>query len=153
MYERILTALDGSELAERILPHVEALALKFGASVVLVRAVPVMEQTVRAQAGLAAGYVDPTPVIEADRREAAQYLERIAERLIGGGLAVVWKQPEGSAAEAILEHARGSSADLIALTTHGRSGLGRVVFGSVADDVLRRAPCPVLLVRVTEEQG
>jgi nucleotide-binding universal stress UspA family protein len=61
------------------------------------------------------------------------------------------QQPEGTAAEMILEHARRMKTDLIALTTHGRSGLGRVVFGSVADEVLRKAPCPVLLVQVSEE--
>jgi nucleotide-binding universal stress UspA family protein len=119
--------------------------------VILLRAVPALERAVAAQAGIAAGFVDPTPVIEQERSEATLYLERVGERLINRGLSVVWKQPEGSASEAILEHAQASNADLIALTTHGRGGLGRAVFGSVADEVLRRARCPVLLLRVTEE--
>jgi nucleotide-binding universal stress UspA family protein len=112
-----------------------------------------LERAVAAQAGIAAGSVDPTPVIEEQRREATHYLERVGERLINCGLSVVCKQPEGSASESILEHAQASNADLIALTTHGRGDLGRAVFGSVADDVLRRVACPVLLVRVTEENG
>ena len=151
MFSRILVALDGSTAAEEILAHVEALAEKLGATVILLRAIPALERAVAAQAGVAAGFVDPTPVIEQERSEATNYLERVGERLISRGLSVVWQQPEGSASEAILEHAQASNADLIALTTHGRGGLGRAVFGSVADEVLRRARCPVLLLRVTEE--
>ena len=64
------------------------------------------------------------------------------ERLIGRGLTVVWKQPEGPASELIVQHAEASSADLIALTTHGRGGPGRALFGSAADEILRRAPVP-----------
>src|ERR687886_643980 len=151
MFSRILVALDGSAAAEGILPPVEALADRFGATVILLRAIPALERAVAAQAGIAAGLVDPTPVIEQERSEATNYLERVGERLISRGLSVVWQQPEGSASESILEHAQASNADLIALTTHGRGGLGRAVFGSVADEVLRRARCPVLLLRVTEE--
>ena len=151
MFSRILVALDGSTAAEEILPHVEALADKFGATVILLRAIPALERAVAAQAGIAAGSVDPTPVIEQEQSGATHSLERVGERLISRGLSVVWQQPGGSASESILEHAQASNADLIALTTHGRGGLGRAVFGSVADEVLRRARCPVLLLRVTEE--
>ena len=130
----------------------EALADKFGASVTLIRTIPELEQAVAAQAGVAAGYVDPTPIIEEERSDATRYLMRVRERLIGRGLTVVSKHPEGPASELIVQHAEASSADLIALTTHGRGGLGRALFGSVADEILRRAPRPVLLVRVTEKE-
>ena len=67
------------------------------------------------------------------------------------GVAVRAEPLEGSSVEdALIEHVRGTGADLIAMTTHGRGGLGRLIFGSVADAVLRRAPCPILLVRVRE---
>jgi nucleotide-binding universal stress UspA family protein len=149
MYARILVALDGSELAEQILPYVESLAERFSATVTLLRATMPVERAVTAEVGIAAGFVDLTPIIEEERREAARYLEHVAECLRRGGITVQCVQPEGSPAEVILEHARRTNGELIALTTHGRGGLGRLVFGSVADEVLRKAPCPVLLVRTT----
>jgi nucleotide-binding universal stress UspA family protein len=152
VYNRVLLAIDASELAEQILPLMEAPADKFGASMILVRTNPALERAVAAQAGIAAGYVDPTPIIDEKQTEATGYLARVGERLIGRGPTVVWKQPEGPASESIVEHAEVSSADLIALTTHGRGGLGRAVFGSVDDEVLRRATYPVSLVRVMDKE-
>jgi nucleotide-binding universal stress UspA family protein len=139
-------------LAERILPYIEALAEKFGSAVTLLRVTTAVEQAVAAEAMTGtAPFVDVTSLVEDERREAAEYLERVADRLRRRGLTVQCEQPEGAAAERIVEHARRMNIDLVALTTHGRSGLGRVFFGSVADEVLRTAPCPVLLVRVPEE--
>jgi nucleotide-binding universal stress UspA family protein len=108
-----------------------------------------VEKAVAGELGIEGIFVDPTPIIEEDRREAASYLEHVAERLRRRGITVQCVHPESSPADAILEHARRSNSDVIALTTHGRGGLGRLVFGSVADEVLRKAPCPVLLVRAT----
>jgi nucleotide-binding universal stress UspA family protein len=155
MYQRILVALDGSALAERVLPYVEALAREFASELLLLRATPTAGAVV---AAISAGVdpetepaVDPTPILEAEHQEADAYLQAVAERLEKGGFAVSREQPEAPAAEAILECSRSQAADLIAMTTHGRGGLGRLVFGSVADEVLRAAPCPVLLVRVDDE--
>ena len=156
MYRRILVALDDSDVAERILPHVEALADRFGSALTLVRATPGVGAVVAATgtgAGPMAGeVVDPTPIIEAERQETTTYLEAAAARLRRKGLTVNCDSPEGPAGELVVERARGLGADLIAMTTHGRGGLGRLVFGSVADAVLRSAPCPVLLVRASEER-
>jgi nucleotide-binding universal stress UspA family protein len=149
MYTRILAALDGSDLAEQILPHVEALAEKFSATVILLRATTPVQQVVAAELGIEGVFVDPMLIIEEERREAARYLEQVAERLRRRGITVQCVQPEGSPAKTILEHARGTNTDLIALTTHGHGGLGRLIFGSVADEVLRKAVCPLLLVRAT----
>lgn len=146
VYERILVALDGSERAERVLPYVAPLADKFGASVTLLRATTSVGMVV-------AGDIDPTPLLEAERQEATAYLAALAARLAEVGLTVSTASPEGPAADALVEHARRTGADLIALTTHGRGGLGRLLFGSVADAVLRHAPCPVLLVRLGEATG
>ena len=155
MYDRILVALDGSELAEQILPHVEALARQLGSTVILLRATTsvatVVAQTTAGADPITPGLVDPTPMLEAERQEVGGYLARIAERLRGHGLTVQVEEPEGAAAEAILERCAALRVNLIAMTTHGRGGLGRLVFGSVADQVLRHASCPILLVRVSEE--
>jgi nucleotide-binding universal stress UspA family protein len=162
MYEHILVALDGSKLAEHVLPHVEALAEKFGSSITLLRATLSAEEVVAAApmgvpfgdlavAGRVPG-IDTTDayetILDAERTETESYLNAVVERLRGKGLNVTGEHAEGKAADVILERAGALGADLIAMTTHGRSGLARVFLGSVADDVVRRSNCPVLLVRV-----
>ncbi len=153
MYKRILVALDGSEFAERVLPHVEALAAKFGSLVVLLRATNPDRSLIVPAAGTmrAEGPVtDLIPIAEAERRAASMYLAGIAQQLTDRNLTVEYEVVQGDAAEAIVEAAGRLHADLIAMTTHGEGGFGRLIFGSVADAVLRKARCPVLLVRVHE---
>jgi nucleotide-binding universal stress UspA family protein len=154
MYERIVVALDGSELAEKVLPHVTALAEAFRPSVTLVRA---YEPPRTLMAGMAASalpgtgpLMDPGPAIRAGRDEADDYLEGIGARLSAAGVPAEPVRVDGGAASAILAVARERHATLIAMTTHGRGGLTRLVFGSVAEAVLRHAPCPVLLVRADD---
>jgi nucleotide-binding universal stress UspA family protein len=89
-------------------------------------------------------------VIEGEQAEAASYLRQMAARLSARGFTVSAAQLEGSAGDAIVAYAREHQIDLVALTTHGHGGLGRIVFGSVAEHVLRHAPCPVLLERARE---
>jgi nucleotide-binding universal stress UspA family protein len=152
VYQHILVALDGSELAEHILPHVEALATKFGSRVTLLRATEsigtIVAETTPGSVADGGAYVDPRPILEAEQGEAHSYLAPLAERLKAQGLNVDFEVPEGPASDAILRRAHEMRADLIAMTTHGHGGLGRLVFGSEADRVLRRSACPVLLVRV-----
>jgi nucleotide-binding universal stress UspA family protein len=154
-YDRILVALDGSEPGEQILPHVEALARAFNSTVILLRATTppetIIAQTTPVGEPVAPGILDPTELVEAEQLDASDYLQDVAARLRARGLTSRIEQAEGSAADLILESAAATGADLIAMTTHGRGGLERLVFGSVADHVLRHATCPVLLVRVVEE--
>jgi nucleotide-binding universal stress UspA family protein len=152
VYQHVLVALDGSELAEQILPHVEALASKFGSRITLLRATEsvgaIVAETTPGSAVDGGAYIDPRPILEAEQAEAHDYLAPLAERLRAHGSDVDFEVPEGPASEAILRRAEEMGASLIAMTTHGRGGLGRLVFGSEADRVLRHAACPVLLVRV-----
>jgi universal stress protein A len=94
--------------------------------------------------------IDPTPIIEAEEESAEDYLGKMEQRLRQKGINVTSEHPEGNAADVIVERAEALGVNLILMTTHGRSGLGRIVFGSTADAVLRHAACPVLLVRVKE---
>ena len=158
MYERLLVALDGSPAAESVLVHAEALATAFGSQITLLRAT-LSPEMVLAQTGAAEAStvevpptVDPEPVLEADHDTAADYLSRVAARLRERSLTVAVETPEGTANNVIVERAKALSANLILMTTHGRGGLGRVVFGSTADSVMRHAPCPVLLVRIPESE-
>jgi nucleotide-binding universal stress UspA family protein len=167
MYEHILVALDGSANAERVLPHVQALASKFGSRVTLLRATtPAIDLIPPGAVGMPAGdltaygrvppelaYDQIEQTMDAESREAASYLTVLAERLRDAGVAAEVDYPNDRASEAILDQAIALGADLIAMTTHGRSGLARALLGSVADEVVRRSRCPVLLVRVTEDDA
>lgn len=155
MYERILVALDGSELSEQILPHVEALARAFKSTLILLRATTPPEVLISEfNAALAAGVpaiVDSTPLVEDELREVQEYLDKVSSRLREADLAVQTEHPAGPAARAIVQRAQELGVELIAMTTHGRGGLGRLIFGSVADEVLKTATCPILLVRAHEQ--
>lgn len=129
---RILVPLDGSLAAEQALPRAADLSRAAGAEIVLVRVAPAAE--------------DPEAHVRAVH-EATEYLDGVSERLAGQELRVDTSVPYGDAAEWIAEEARLREADLIAMSTHGRSGLGRWIYGSVAEAVLARAPVPVLLIR------
>lgn len=157
MYEHLLVALDGSEAAEQVLPHAEALALACHSTVTLLRAVLSIETLIAQSASAGPGVgdltppLDPTPILEAERSSTTEYLNGVAARFRQHGITVNLDQPEGDAAEAIVERAQALGVNLILMTTHGRGGLGRLVFGSTADHVLRHAACPVLLVRVQDQ--
>jgi nucleotide-binding universal stress UspA family protein len=150
MYSHILVALDGSSVAEQVLPHVEALAIKFGAKVTLVRATRPIEvivaESIDGLPMVTESFVDPSPILKAEQDDATDYLAAEAKKLVEKGLTVDVRHPTQRPAEAIVEFTRDLRADLIAMTTHGRTGLRRALLGSVADAVVRSAPCPVLLV-------
>jgi nucleotide-binding universal stress UspA family protein len=143
MYKRVLVPLDGSALAEAILPFVEQVAGPLGAEVILLR---VVEPVSAAGAIATAGVVPPTAYALSEL-EAKRYLVKAEPRLVKKGLRVRTRIALGPPADAILGAIHTSGADLVAMTTHGRSGLGRALFGSVAESVLRASPVPVLLVR------
>lgn len=138
---KILVPLDGSELAEVALPRVVELVNDSGAAVELLRAV---------EAHTVPG-VDPTEAQIKVVKEGEAYLKEVAARLKNEGIkkveTSVWYGP---AAYAIVEAARLHKVDLIAMTTHGRSGLGRLILGSVAESVLRGTTTPIFLIRAAQ---
>jgi nucleotide-binding universal stress UspA family protein len=153
MYEKIVVLLDGSELAERVLPHVEEIAHGRGSQVHLLSVVPiVVPAAVTADVYPVYVAADFLTIETAERKrvrgELEVYLSGIAERLgrVASMVEVIVRF--GRPADEILAYAEEIEAGLIAMCTHGRSGLSRWVFGSVAEKVLRGASCPVLLVRV-----
>lgn len=151
-YRHILVALDGSASAEQVLPYIESLAERHGSAVTLLRVVTPVEVLLFAGSVLepmvTRHYAELDEANAEERAETARYLASLAGKLAGKRIAVDYAAPAGAPAKVIVEEAQRRGADLIAMTTHGREGLSRVVFGSVADDVMRHAPCPVLLVRV-----
>jgi nucleotide-binding universal stress UspA family protein len=144
MYERILVPLDGSELAEAILPFAEQVAGPLDTEVILLR---VIEPLSPVELVASAGVVAPDTFTLRDI-EAKHYLSEIQRRLSKKGLRVRTRVAlGGTPAEEILAAVQATNADLIAMATHGRSGLGRTLFGSVAESVLRASAVPVLLIR------
>jgi len=135
--EKILVPLDGSNCAENVLPLVEKLARELKISISLLRVV--IAHTFPG--------VDPTEAQVKVVREAEEYLERIADELKTKGLKVDTHVRYGNDAEEILEHANQNVIDMIAMTTHGRSGVKRFLLGSVAEKVIRYSTKPVILVR------
>src|SRR5438128_346968 len=148
MYAHILVPLDGSELGEAALAHAEGLARKLGSRVLLVR-VANLPATLIGEVAPMGGPMPPELIedaITAETDEARDYLTKIAQRLKDDGIAAEWEVVEGDPGRAIVETAHQRGADLIAMATHGRSGLPRLFLGSVADRVLRESHLPVLLV-------
>jgi nucleotide-binding universal stress UspA family protein len=139
MFKHILVPLDGSSLAQAILPAVESLGKHFAARVTLLHV------------------VEPTapPTIHGDRhlitaKEAQQYLGGIARRFEDAGVAVDWHVDvveRGDVPKTIFAHCGELNADLVALTSHGASGLRGIVFGSIAQQVLQSGQVPVFMER------
>jgi nucleotide-binding universal stress UspA family protein len=140
---RILVPLDGSALAEHILPTVSTLARALGAELILFQ-VPISHV-----AGWMTGewYLPVQGVLDTAEEDAQVYLENVAEGLKEQGLQVTIATGVGPVASSIIEYAEANQVDLIAMSTHGRTGLARWALGSVADRVLRSGSTPILLVR------
>ena len=144
LYRHILVPLDGSKLAERALKYALPIARSSRAKVTFLQAVwPfVRGKGVR--------------VAEAERKlktEALAHMRKIAGRPEWKGIDVRTEAKFGLAENVILDYARSKRVDLIVLSTHGRTGLKRWVFGSVAEKVLRGAAQTVLLVRSFSKAG
>ncbi len=143
MIKKILVGLDGSHFAEQILSYTAELAAQLDSGVIL------LEVTIPPGAAVEplTGYYRPTPMAKILRQEdeAAAYLKQLAQKLRKTGLKVSTLTVPGDPGETILRTAAEKKADLIVLSTHGRSGLRRLVFGSVAEYVLKHSSLPILL--------
>ncbi len=148
MYKKILVPLDGSKLAECVLPHVETIAKGCdAASVIFLRAAEPFYAHVPAGGEWVPTSAQIDQIEAQNKKEARDYLDRLVGRIKYDGVKVKAELVTGRAAEAIASYATKNQVDLIIIATHGRSGVSRWVWGSVADRVLRSACVPVLMVR------
>ncbi len=143
MFKTILIPLDGSALAEAALPAAVAIATSANpaSELVLVRVVPdlwIDDILLPGQLETYQAHI---------KQDCQDYLDACAEPLRKDGMCVTVLVASGEPATQILEVAAIARADLIAMATHGRSGLQRIMIGSVADKVIHRANVPMLLVR------
>jgi len=150
MFKKMLVCLDGSPLAESVLPYVTDEASFHHTQIVLFMAVP--EPTIFSP-GLPG--IPPMPVetegllkqSQHSEIEARAYLNKIADSFKEKKLKIETATGFGEAGTSIVSFANDNAVDLIALATHGRGGLGRAVFGSVADFVLHQTKLPVLIIK------
>src|SRR5215203_4376720 len=160
-FQRVIVPLDGSEIAEKALAYGQEIARRFSATLVLLRAFEGAEQSTRMWATMPAdpvsGAVDPNTyqLIEegaaAAKQSARAYLDEKAKALNDAGIAVDTVMVDDAPADAIIAEATHGSGPLVVMCTHGRGGISRLVFGSTAQDVLKRIKTSLLLVRVYED--
>jgi nucleotide-binding universal stress UspA family protein len=147
MYRKILVPLDGSKLAECVLPHVEALAKGCQVQEVIFARV---HEPFRWFSGASDYVLSEREIARIESEQIAvaeKYLKEVVNQVHLDGLKPRSELLTGPIAESIAEYAAKNSVDLIIIATHGRSGVGRWVWGSVADRILRSSCVPVLMVR------
>jgi len=155
MFKKILVCLDGSKLAEQIMPYATQEAICFRGKLVLLQAVQEPVAFSPGIPGEAPLPIETEAMVEGTKEaldRAKDYLEGLAAPLRKKGIQVKTVAIPGRAGEAILDYANTNSINLITIATHGRGGLRRAVFGSVADYVLRESGLPVLVIRPQDEK-
>lgn len=149
MYKKMMVPLDGSELAECVLPHAEAFLERFNLSdVSLVR---VVEPVAVAYGEIRTQGVQTEE--DARKSSAKAYLEEVKNRILHGGNALRTEVLLGTVSESLIDYVEKNHIDLILIATHGRSGVTRWVRGSVADRILHAAHVPVFMIRAPGTKG
>ena len=146
----ILLPTDFSDCGNYALSYAASLARTFGASIICVHVIEPMVPTVGYS-----GVTEPLPIADiTDQLEdsAERELPKLAERQECAGLEIEEVIVHGEAASEIVRVAKDRDVDLIVVSSHGRTGLGRILFGSTAEAVVRHASCPVLVVKPSQEE-
>ncbi|MFO8011113.1 MAG: universal stress protein [Dehalococcoidia bacterium] len=150
MFERMMVCLDGSPLAEQVIPCAREEASHFGARLVLLQVVRVASDMVSVENPEMV--VDNVPEVPVEEKEALDYLESVAGPLRRVGLDVecAVTRESVSTGKDIINFATEKSIDLIIMSTHGRGGLSRMLFGSVAEVIMSYSRLPMLVIRPRE---
>lgn len=149
MYKTILVPLDGSKRAEAILPHVEDLSQRYGAKVFFLQVLSLNQFAFEPVMDYKNTYQE---VFELPVKHAKSYLEGLKKAFNDKGIEVVTGVVRGSVVKEILHTAENEKADLIAIASHGRTGLPRVFYGSVTAGVLHATDRPILLIRSMDHE-
>ena len=153
MFERVIVPLDGSRVGEAALPVIDQLVNKLApgtkVEVTLIGVITLLRHwVVVGEASAPVSYTEDELKMIKDR--VTKYLETTGDSLKKKGVTVKTLVTSGNAADEILKAAEQNNADLIAMSTHGRSGLRRLAFGSITDKVMHGSRVPVLMVRAPE---
>jgi nucleotide-binding universal stress UspA family protein len=147
MYKRIMVPLDGSQIAECVIPHIEAIVGKSAARVELITVVEPLDIPTRGQIAISDDEIKQ--IDNEGKNEATKYLKQVSSRLTRAGIHADTEILSGKPAERLISHAVNNGVDLIIMATHGRSGISKIIWGSVAEKILRATDIPVLLVKTT----
>lgn len=144
MYKKILVPLDGSKRAERILPHVDEIATRFGSEIIFLRVAESAAAVLGAHVDTPGMYLN---ALQSMRQEAKDYLQALNGEYRQRGLKTRLILEEGPVVSKIIQIAKSEEVDLIAMASHGRTGFSRVFYGSVSAGILNQVDRPLLLVR------
>jgi nucleotide-binding universal stress UspA family protein len=151
MFNKILVPTDGSQGVEKAIKYAAAIAGRFGAEVHILFVAEPFHQMIFYELGDAFP-AQVQDIIENMHQLGEKIVEKTAKELVAHGVKDVnGEVRDGHPAEVILDYVQEKGIDLIAMGTHGRRGLNRVLLGSVADEVVHRATVPVMTVRMTEK--
>ena len=153
MFEKVLVPLDGSKVGEAALPVIDQLVGKLASGakieITLLGVITLLRHwVVVGEASAPVSYTEEE--LKMIKERVSNYLTKTGETLKGKGIKVSTMVTTGNAGDEIMKAAADINADLIAMSTHGRSGLRRIAFGSITDKVIRGSSIPVLLVRAAE---
>jgi nucleotide-binding universal stress UspA family protein len=148
MFEKILVPIDFSEYTDDILAYAREIAQKFGSSIHLMHVIPNMDYFTPYESFIAAENM--VAVQKGIEGEVAKDMEGVAGKLTG--VATTRAVRTGVAFLEIIDYVRSEEIDLIIMGTHGRGGLEHILIGSVAEKVVRKAPCPVLTIHPAKKQ-
>ena len=146
MFKHLLVTLDGSPRSESVIPHAIDIAKTMNAEVTLLRIVDAANSDWSERGAIGKGQ-SSTSIKSTYVDQANAYLNRIAEQMAQAGVTAHAVVKQGPPAKQIVATAKEGDADAIAMATHSRRGLNRVMFGSVAEEVLHESSLPILLVR------
>ena len=146
MFKHLLVTLDGSPRAECVIPHAIDIAKAMGAEITLLRVVDATNSDWSERGAIGRGQA-ATSIKSTYVDQATAYLNRVAEQVRGAGITAHVVLKQGQAGKQIVLTAKESDADAITMATHSRRGLNRIMFGSVAEEVLHDSQLPILLVR------
>ena len=150
MYDRIVVPLDGSELASEALAHGKNLAKRLDVPIHLVRAIdPMIFSGGMGSVGMGLDYTAVNELISEEEQDATSFIDSQVATLASEGYSATGVVLRGSAALAIISATK--KGDLVTMASHGRTGVRRWFLGSVAEEVLRQASVPVLLIRMPHE--
>ncbi len=151
MYRKVMVPLDGSRTAECALPHVQAVVSGCSVPDVVLLRVIASIMPVASGDGYIMSASDRVRLQSEHWAEVEGYLQEVAKRLGHSGVSVKTDTVEGDVTESIIDYADKHGVDLIVMATHGRTGIGRFMMGSVAERVVRHSNVPVLLVRAKKD--
>jgi nucleotide-binding universal stress UspA family protein len=147
MYQKIMVPLDGSQVAECVIPHIETIAGKSATRVELVTVVEPLDIPTRGQIAISDDEIKQ--IDDEGKNEATKYLKQVSSRLTRAGINASTVILSGKPAESLVRYAVNNNVDLIIMATHGRSGISKIFWGSVAEKILRATDIPVLLIKTT----